>query len=234
MERVEDLQYKGLKIIQDDLLYTFTSDSVVLANFINIKKNENAVEIGCGSGVISILLTGKTEVEKITAFEIQKEMSDLAEKNIKLNQLEDRIKIINDDISDFEKYIEKAKTDVVFSNPPFMNSSVGNSNIVKNIARHDEKLPPSKLCECASKILKDKGRFYLVYLPERLCEILVCLHQNKLQPKRMFFTQNDKHQIKLCVIEAVKNGKKGLKILPNLTVNDNNGKYLETLHTKYF
>lgn len=234
MERLEDLQYKGLKIIQDNSLYTFTSDSVVLANFVKIKKNENAVEIGCGCGVVSILLSAKTNVKSIVAFEIQQEMSNLARKNLKLNNLEDKIQIINDDVVNFYKYLSANETDVVFSNPPFMYSNTGNHNTVKNIARHDGKLTPEKLCSVASKILKDNGRFYLVYLPERLCEIFDCLVKNKLQPKRLFFTENQKGQIKLCVIEAVKNGGKGVKILPNLTVNENNGDYLEKLHTKYF
>lgn len=233
MERIEDLQYKNLKIIQDNDLYTFTSDSVILANFVKIKKRENAVEIGAGSGVVSILVSQKTNVEKISAFEIQKEMSFLAEKNICLNNLQSKIEIINDDIENFKTYLKNGETDVVFSNPPFMNNSKSNENKIKNIARHDFLLSPSKLCYCASKILKSKGRFYLVYLAERLDEIIYNLLQNNLQPKTLFFTQNNSGKIRLCVIEAVKDGQKGIKILPNLIVNDKDGKYMEELHTKY-
>ena len=98
VEREEDLQCRGLKIIQDDRLYTFTSDSVVLANFVKIKKGEKAVEIGAGSGVISILLSAKMPVSKIYAFELQNEMASLAKRNVALNFLEDKIEVINDDI----------------------------------------------------------------------------------------------------------------------------------------
>ena len=234
MERIEDLECKGLKIIQDDQLYTFSSDAVVLANFIKIKKGEKAVEIGGGSGVISILLTAKTQVNEINIFEIQKPMANLAKKNIELNNLQDKLKIINDDIETYEKHLNKTKYDVVFSNPPFMNCSFENANKVKSIARHDKFLPIEKLCYCASRLLKENGRFYFCYLSERLCEVIEQLSKNNLQPKTMFFTQNNKGQIKLCVIEARKNAKSGVKILPNLTVNNEDGSYIEALHTKYF
>lgn len=234
MERIEDLQCRNLKIIQDDTLYTFTSDSVVLANFVKIKKGETALEIGTGCGVISILLTAKTEVEEILAFEIQKEMYKLAKKNVLLNGLESKIDIINDDIKNARIHISNKKFDVVFSNPPFMNSSFGNSNLVKNIARHDDFLSPEELCKCASDLLNNKGRFYFCYLPERIDEIFSCLSKYKLQPKKMFFTENNKREIKLCVIEACKNAKKGIKVLPNLVLNNEDGTYIEKLHTKYF
>ncbi len=234
VEREEDLQCRGLKIIQDNNLYTFTSDSVVLANFVKIKKGEDAVEIGTGSGVISILLSAKMPIRKIYAFELQKEMASLAKRNVALNFLEDKIEIINEDIANFKKYIQKASLSVVFSNPPYMNSSNENASRVKAIARHDKFLTCEKLCSHASALLKEKGRFYLCYPPERLCELFVQLNKYNLQPKRIFFTENNKKQIKLCFIEAVKGGSYGLKILPTLTVNDTDGKYLESLHTKYF
>lgn len=234
MLREEDLQCQGLKILQDDMLYTFTSDSVVLANFVDIKRNEKAVEIGSGCGVISILLSSKTQVSKIFAFEIQKDMANLAQKNILLNNLTEKITLFNDDIASFSKYLQKSSIDVVFANPPYMNGSISCKNKTKTIARHDYLLPPQKLCFCASELLKNGGRFFLCYAPSRLSEIFECLILNNMQPKRMFFTQNHKNEIKLCFIEAVKNSKKGLKILPNLTVNDCNGKYLEELHTKHY
>ena len=234
VEREEDLQCRGLKIIQDDRLYTFTSDSVVLANFVKIKKGEKAVEIGAGSGVISILLSAKMPVSKIYAFELQNEMASLAKRNVALNLLEDKIEVINDDIANFQNYVERAGFSVVFSNPPYMNSSNENAREVKAIARHDKFLSCEKLCKMGSALLKEKWRFYLCYPPERLCELFAEMSKCGLEPKRMFLTENNKKQIKLCFIEAVKGASHGLKILPNLTVNDADGKYLESLHTKYF
>ena len=90
-ERIEDLQCKGLKIIQNKNYYTFTSDSVILANFVRLKERDVCVEIGAGCGVISILLSAKNSFKKITAFELQPEMAQLADKNVKLNNLEEKI-----------------------------------------------------------------------------------------------------------------------------------------------
>ena len=103
-ERIEDLQCKGLKIIQDDELYSFTSDSVILANFVKTKANDVCVEIGAGSGVVSILVQAKNKLNKIFAFEIQEKMQNLCEKNIKLNNLEEKISLVCDDVKNFKNY----------------------------------------------------------------------------------------------------------------------------------
>lgn len=232
-ERLEDLQCKGLKIIQNKDYYTFTSDSVILANFINTSKKHNCVEIGCGCGVISILLSAKKDFSSITAFELQKEMASLAEKNIKLNNLQDKIKIVNDNVLNFDKYIKKANIDIVFSNPPYMKGGEENKNIIRDKARHEKSLPLEDLTRCTSQMLKFGGKFYVVYSAERSIELISSLLKNNLQPKKMFFTSNGKGRVVLVIIEAVKGGKSGVKVLPELVTNEADGKYLEELHTKY-
>lgn len=233
-ERIEDLQCKGLKIIQNKSLYTFTSDSVILANFIKLKRNDKCVEIGCGSGIISILLSAKTNFDQIYAFEFQKEMADLAEKNVGLNNLREKIQIINDSVQNFNKHIEKASVDVVFSNPPYMQSNVsGNINSVRDKARHDTFLPIDVLCRTTTQMLRFGGKFYFVYTANRTAELIYTLLQNDLQPKRMFFTENGKGKVILVVIEGIKGGKFGIEILPNLITNDVDGKYIKMLQTKY-
>lgn len=230
-ERLEDLQFEGLKIIQNSELYAFTSDSVVLANFLKIKPKENAVEIGAGSGVISILATKKTKAKKITAFEIQKDMFNLLEKNIKLNELNDKIEIINDKIQNFKKYFEVGSVDVVFSNPPYKKEGacLYNQNESKMVARHEKYLPIEDLCKCASDMLKFGGRFYCIYDADRSCELIYELIKNKLEPKRMFFTENGKGKTILVVIEAVKGGKHSVQVMPNLVTNDKNGEYIQKI-----
>lgn len=228
-ERIEDLQYEGLKIIQNKGLYAFTSDSVILANFLKIKSKEIAVEIGGGSGVISILATKKTKAKKIFAFELQERMFELFQKNIKLNNLEEKIEVFNENILNYRKYIEFGSIDVVFSNPPYKRdgSCELNENESKRIARHEKYLPLKDLCKCASDMLKFGGRFYVVYDADRSCELISELMKNKLEPKKMFFTENGKGKTILVVIEAVKGGKHGVNVLPNLTTNDRNGEYLQ-------
>lgn len=233
-ERLEDLQCKGLKIIQNKDLYCFTSDSVVLANYVKTKKKDFVVEIGGGSGVISILVQAKCELEKILAFELQSKMAELFQKNILLNNLQDKISVVCDDVKNFQKYIKAGSVDVVFSNPPFYKSTNFEQSEIKKIAKEDVCLPIEILAETASKMLKNGGSFYCVYSAERVCELICALQDKNLTIKEMFFTENGAKGINLVVLKAVKNGRNGVKILPNLVRNDADGKYLESLHTKHF
>ncbi|MBE7075556.1 MAG: methyltransferase domain-containing protein [Clostridiales bacterium] len=230
-ERLEDLQYKGLKIIQNKNLYNFTGDSVVLANF--VKGKNLAIEIGAGSGVISILVAAKTNIEKILAFEIQPEMQNLCKKNIELNSLQEKITLVSDDVKNFEKYISAGSVDVVFSNPPYFKETNFVQSKVKKIAKEEVCLPLEILTKVASKMLKVGGSFYCCYTAERICEMISSCKKNKLTIKELFFTENGKGEVKLALFKAVKGGKEGVKIYPNLVTNEENGNYLETLHTKY-
>lgn len=232
-ERIEDLQYQGLKIIQNKDYYTFTSDSVILANFLRAKKSDVCVEIGAGCGVISILFMAKQEPKKIFAFEIQPQLQDLCEKNLKLCGLE-KIELVKDDVENFEKYITKASVDIVFSNPPYFKPTNFAQNEVKKVAKEEIKLPLDRLCLLASKMLKEGGAFYCVYPSERACELICECDKNRLKVKELFFTENGAKKVKLVVIKAVKGGKDGVKVFPNLVTNDQNGDYLEILHTKNF
>lgn len=233
-ERIEDLQVAGLEIIQDKNLYTFTSDSVILANFVKTKASDVAVEIGAGSGVISILVQAKNKLKNITAFEIQKCMADLCQKNIDLNNLQDKITLVRDDVKNFKKHISPASVDVVFSNPPFYKATNFKQSEVKKIAKEDVCLPIETLAEVVGKMLKEGGSFYCVYSAERVIELVTELQKNNLTTKEMFFTENGKREVNLVVLKAVKGGGYGVKILPNLVRNDKSGKYLEALHTKHF
>ncbi len=233
-ERIEDLQCNGLKIIQNKNFYTFTSDSVILANFIKLKPKDICAEIGTGCGVISILMTAKNKFKKITAFELQPEMAELAKKNVLLNKIEDKIEIICENAVNFAKYFNKNSFDCVFSNPPYMLSNGKNENSIRNIARHDCMLSVEELCKTAKDMLKNGGRFYLVYTATRSCELIYTLTKHSLFVKRMFFTQNGRGDVKLMVIEAIKGGRHGVKVLPELVTNDKDGNYIDLLHTKYF
>ncbi len=233
-ERIEDLQCKDLKIIQNKTLYNFTSDSVILANFVKTKKNDVAVEIGTGCGVISILVQAKNILKKIFAFEIQQLLQRLAKKNVDLNNLNDKIEVVCDDAKLFEKYIQKESVDVVFSNPPYFKVTNFKQNEVSKNCKEEKLLSCTDLCKAASGMLKNGGAFYCCYAADRACELICNLNKNNMAVKEMFFTENGKGEIKLVVLKAVKGGRQGVKVLPNLVTNEANGDYLEKLHTKYF
>lgn len=236
-ERLDDLQLDNLKIIQDKNKYNFTSDSALLANFVSTKKSDICVEIGSGSGVISILVNNKCNPKKIFAFEIQKSMAELAQRNIELNNLIDKIEIINAPIQNFNNFLNKASCNVVFSNPPYMkinNKSLINENEEKAISRHEIKLSLEELIKTASQILKFDGKFFLVHRSERLAEIFYEMQKNSLQPKKMFFVSSSyEKQPNIVLIEAQKGAKSGLKVLPTLIVNDKDGNYIYTIQKLY-
>ena len=215
-ERWEDLQCQGLKILQDDDLYSFTSDAVILANFVRLKPNETAVEIGGGSGVISILLSAKNSFKKIKIFEIQEKMQKICEKNIIFNKLSDKIELICDDVKNFRKYFEVGSVDVVFSNPPYFEVSKFSQNSVKKVAKEEVCLNLTDLISCG------------------LQKLLAEAEKNGLSLKRLFFTENGKGNINLLVAEFKKGGGEGVKILPNLVTNSSDGEFLEELKTRKF
>lgn len=233
--KIEDLQCNGLKIFQDPNLYTFTSDSVILANFIKTHPKDRCLEIGMGSGIISILLSAKNKFSSIVGLELQSEMASLANENIILNNLTEKISVKNVDAKDYRKYFSCGEFDVVFSNPPYMTNC---ENISKNrcreIARHEEFLPMDELCAVMSDSLRFGGRAYVVYTANRSAGFISSLINHNLQPKTMFFTENGKGRVVLVVIEAVKGGKEGVKVLPNLVTNDKNGDYYKKLNTRNF
>jgi len=231
-ERLEDLQFKGLQIVQNKNLYTFTSDSVILANFVKAKKKDVCVEIGAGSGVISILVNAKNDLKKIFAFEIQPVMQNLAEKNINLNQMQEKILLVKDDVLNFEKYLPKESVDIVFSNPPYFKKTNFDQSEVKRIAKEEIKLSAENLVSTAAKMLKFGGAFYFCYGAERVCELIALCHQNRLIVKELFFTENGKGKVKLAVLKAVKGANNGTKVFANLVTNDESGDYLEVLHTR--
>ena len=231
--RLDDLNLDGLKIYQYKNGYCFTSDSVLLANFVNTKKSDECVEIGAGSGIISILVNYKTKPKKIYAFEFQPKYAKLMQDNLQYNKI-DNIQVIADKIQNFDKYITK-QVDVVFCNPPYYSSGdfVSEKDEVM-IAKHQKFLPLGELVLCAQKLLKFGGKFYVVYPASRVSELIFELKKQKLQPKKMFFAQpNANKNANTVFIECAKGGKEGTVVLPTLLTNNLDGEYVETIQKLY-
>lgn len=225
----ELLGYEYLKIFQDPEKFNFSIDSMILAHFVDLKKDiKNIIDIGCGNAPISMYLTLRTNAH-IDAVEIQEESIALAKKSIEINKLEERITLINCDIKGFSKSCGK-KYDVVISNPPFFKytpSSNININEYKTIARHEVMLTLEELVFEASKLLNDGGVFALVHRPDRLTDILSCLRKYKLEPKRIQFVYpKEGSEANHVLVEAKKNrGEGGLKILPPFYVHNIDGSH---------
>ena len=235
-ERIDDLEYKGLKIIQNKDGFCFGIDSILLTDFAKeIKKGSKIIDLGTGTGIIGILLCKKIEDSKIVGVEIQKEVYEMAKRSIKLNKLEKQIEIINDDIKNIEFPINSF--DIITCNPPFFEvkkSSHINKTEYKTLARHEITLNLEQILEISRKLLKNGGILGLVHRPERLTDILSMMRENKIEPKRIRLVYpKTNSEANIVLIEGVLNGRKGLKILPPLISHKENGEYTEEIK-KYF
>ena len=235
-ERIDDLQCKGLKIIQNPKGFCFGVDAVLLSNFCEIKRDSKVVDLGTGTGIMPILIAGKSSAKKIFGVEIQKEVANMAMRSVKLNKLEDRIDIINEDLKKIEELIEVNSIDVVVSNPPYMNSGGGlkNPEDLKAISRHEVKCTLEDVIKTASRLLKHRGNFYLVHRPHRLVDIMCLCRKHKLEPKNLRFVHpSTNKKPNLLLLKCVKAGNPELKLLSPLYIYNEDGSYTDEVYKIY-
>ena len=232
-ERIDDLEFKGYKIIQNTTGFCFGIDSVLLSDYAkDIKSGAEIIDIGTGTGIIGILLTGKTNNTHITGIEIQSEVADMAKRSIKLNGIEDRFCIKNMNIKDIFKEMQQNKIDAIVTNPPYMRENTGAKNIEKKklISRCEVECTLEDIIKISYKLLKSNGEFYMVHRAERIVDILFYLRQYKLEPKKIRFVHSKVFkEPNLVLIKCVKDGGNGLKIDKPLIVYDENGKYTDEI-----
>lgn len=232
-ERIDDLEYENLKIIQNGKGFCFGMDSVLLSDFAKgIKKNSKIMDLGTGTGILGILLSAKTQNTKIVGVEIQKKVAQMAQKSIALNQLQDRFTIICENVKNLKEKYASGCFDAIVTNPPYKKLGTGMVNDLntKLISRHEITATLADFIVTSSYLLKDMGSLYMVHRPERLVDILTDLRQYHLEPKVLKFVYpNQNKEPNLILIKAVKNAKPFLKIERPLYVYQANGTYTEEI-----
>jgi len=223
-ERLDDLQIKGYKIIQNPKGFCFGIDAVLLSNFVKVKKGERVLDLGTGTGILPILLAGKTEGEHFTGLEIQKDSFDMAKRSVSLNGLNHRIEIVEGDIKKARQKLTPAFFDVIVTNPPYMLSNQGlkNTNDEKTIARHEIYCTIDDILRTSMELLQDrKGRFYMIHRPFRLGEILSKMNKYKIEVKRLQFVHPsiDKEPT-MVLIEGFRGGKPGVIVEAPIIANE--------------
>lgn len=229
-ERLDDLQCNGLYLIQDPDKFCFGIDAVLLSNFVKVKKNGHVVDLCTGSGIVPILLSAKTGAKKITGIEIQSDIADMARRSVSYNKLDEKIDIINDDISNALKYINNCSVDSVCVNPPYMKdtTAIKNPDLPMAIARHELLTDLGTVINIASKLLKESGKFFMVHRPSRLSEIFASMRQNRIEPKRLrFIHPYIESKANLVLIEGAKGSGVWMDVEPPLVVYKDKNVYTD-------
>ena len=229
-ERIDEVNDK-LRLIQYGKGLTFGTDALLLAAYVR-SGYKKALELGGGTGIISMLLLTREKICECDCAEIQKSYSDLIERNARLNSLSDRLRAINIDIRELganEEY------DLVFTNPPYMKADGGKRNLTdeKSIARHEENGDISDFLKAASRSLKFGGSFYAVYRPDRTADLICAMREAKIEPKRMTFVYaNPDSEPSMLLVEGKRGGKPGMKMTKPLIIygDSENRKYGEDMN----
>lgn len=229
----EEIHYllgkENLKIIQSPDCFSFSLDSMLLPNFVTVNlRAKKILDIGCGNAPIPLILSERSKAQ-ITGVEIQKDAYDMARRSVTLNQKEKQIHIVHDDIHHYATLFDHEEYDIITCNPPYFpyqTSSIVNVKQQKTIARHDKMLKLEDIMKISRKLLKNNGILALVQRPERFVDIVTLMRKSNIEPKRVLFIYPKKgKEANILLIEGMKNGKPGLKILDPIYVHDENCEY---------
>ena len=217
-ERIDDVN-EGIRLIQNTRGLTFGTDAYLLAAYIRSQPSAHAVELGGGTGIVSLLLLAKNKVKRITAVEIQESFAELIGKNAAINGFSERLTPLCRDLRDLRSCNLGGEVPLVFSNPPYMTTDSGKRNLhdEKYIARHEVHGGISDFCATASKLLKYGGHYVCVWRPDRLTALLNGMRDFGLEPKRMTFVHADRQRDACAVlVDAQKGASPSLKLTPPL------------------
>lgn len=235
-ERLDELHRNGYYIIQNTKKFCFGMDAVLLSGFARVKEGERALDLGTGTGIIPILLEAKTKGEHFIGLEIQEESADMALRSVALNHLQDRIDIVMGDIKDASVLFGASSFDVITTNPPYMigNHGLSSSNQAKAVARHEILCTLEDVLSESAKLLRPKGRFYMVHRPFRLAEIMDKMILYGIEPKRMQlvypFIDREPNMV---LIEGLLGGNSRIKVEKPLIVYKEKGVYTDEIYDIY-
>lgn len=235
-ETLDDLQLKGIHVIQKKDGFRFGVDAVLLANFANVKKRARVIDLCTGTGIIPFILAGKTEAQHITGIEIQDEFVEMANRSVQYNNLQERMDFICGDLKELKMLKKLPKADVLTVNPPYKLKSSGliNINDKNAIARHEICCTLEDVIIAARALLKDNGRMFMVHRPDRMVDILSLMRKHKIEPKRIRLVHPCEGKApNIILVEGQRDGGKFLKWEPPLNVHTADGGYTQEIIDMY-
>nr|WP_042171297.1 tRNA1(Val) (adenine(37)-N6)-methyltransferase [Paenibacillus gorillae] len=220
-ERIDDLMTEtGLKIIQSREVFSFSLDAVLLSKFATVPKRGRIIDLCSGNGVIPMLLTTRTKAS-IDAVEIQPRLADMARRSVAMNKLDEQIKIIEADLRQYMKEAGNGVYDAVTVNPPYMAVKAGDSNENEHysIARHEVHCTLEDVVHASARLVRSGGKVAMVHRPSRFIDIMETMRKYRLEPKRVqFIHPNAKGEANMVLIEAIRDGRPELRVLPPVMV----------------
>jgi len=235
-ERIDDLQVAGLKIIQREDAFRFGMDAVLLAHFAAVRPGERVVDLGAGTGILSILMSAHAPRTSFEAVEIQPEMAEMAARGVALNGLEERIHVHAMDAKDAPEVLGKQRYKLVVCNPPYHAAGAALVSVRETVrvARHEDAEAVRTMVESAAKLLQNGGRCAFVFPAPRMLELMDVYRENRLAPKRVCFVHGKASKPpKLMLLEGIKNARAGLHVLPPLITHDEAGGETEQIRAIY-
>jgi len=235
-ETLDDLQLKGIHVIQKKDAFRFGVDAVLLANFAKVKKNAKVVDLCTGTGIIPFILAGKTNASDLIGIEIQEEFVDMANRSALYNELEHKIRFISGDLKDIELIKSIPKVDIVTVNPPYKlhNSGLVSLNDKNAIARHEICCTLEDVVIASRILLRDSGKMYMVHRPDRLADILCTMRKHRIEPKRIRMVHPSANKApNIVLIEGQRDGGSFLKWEPPLYVHTEDGGYTQEINNMY-
>lgn len=237
-ERIDNIGFGDLRLIQKPGDFCYGIDAVLLATFADVKKGGKVIDLGTGTGVIPLILSRRTEETEIIGIEVQKDSYERALRNVELNNLSDRVMMIHGDVNEIaeKKLFSKHSFDVVITNPPYIKDGGGikNKDEAKTIARHETTADLSDFISAACYLLKERGDFYMIHRPSRLVDICFLCRQHKLEPKKLrLVSPNRDSAPNLILIHCVKYGMPELNFLDPLYVYQEDGTYTSEVMSLY-
>lgn len=237
-ERIDQLFSTDVKIIQNREVFSYSVDSVLLSRFPKFPSRGLVVDLCAGNGAVGLFASTQTQAQ-IILVELQARLAEMAERSIQLNNLTDRVSLINDDLKNLTQHIARSQVDLIVCNPPYFKvTETSKKNLSEHylLARHELTTNLDDICKISQQVLKSNGRLALVHRPDRFLEIIDTLKAYKLAPKRVqFIYPKAGKEANMLLIEAIKDGSmEGLRILPPLIVHKDNGDYTNEIRTIYY
>ncbi|MFA5516375.1 MAG: tRNA1(Val) (adenine(37)-N6)-methyltransferase [Desulfuromonadales bacterium] len=221
-ETCEELTAAGLKIIQPAAGYRYSLDPFLLCDFVKIPSQAQIADLGTGSGIIPLLLSVRAKDAQIVGVELQSPVADRARRSVELNALSGRLRVMQGDVREIKALLPPQSFDVVLANPPFR--EVGRGRVApvaeRKEARHELAGGMDDFIRAGFFLLKDGGRFCMVFLAERLAELLAAMRRERLEPKRLRCVHaREGEGARLVLVEGRKRGGPGLAIEPPLYIH---------------